>query len=387
MRKILYLALIATTLISCGKNGSNAKISGKLGNVTPQKVYIQELTLTGQSFTDSIDLSTSGRFKFKLNLEEPGFYKIKVGNQRGITLIVRPDDKIFISGKSDSLYQTYEVERSDESNYAKALDKRMDKTIRGIDSLNNVYRMFINNPNIKNITITLQNNYYRYIDEQRTFTMDFIQKHPGSLASIMALYQQTDDSIFVLFKKEDQKYYAMVDSLLYPKYPKASYVKALHNNLETITAQLKKEDLKKILSSLGAPAQDFSLPNQAGKNISLSSFKGKTVLLYFWASWCDSCRSHNAVILKTANKFKAKGLEVVAVSLDMNKDVWLKAIQKDKIGSWNHLSDLKYWDSSIVPLYNIENLPLSFLIDKEGIIVARSINPNGFDERLTELLK
>ena len=385
MRKVLYIISFGLLLLSCGENAS--KISGNLDNSANEKVYIQELTLTGIANEDSTTLSGGGRFKFNLKINQPAFYKLRIGQQRGITLIVKPKDKIRVKGDAGKFYETYTIEGSEESLQAQALDKRMDKTVKGIDSLNTVYKQFLNNPNIANITTTLQNNYYRLIDEQRKFTVDFIQKHPSSLASIMALYQQTDDSIFVLHKSEDTKYYSMVDSLIYPKYPRAPYVKALHSNIENIKAQHRQEELKKILSSLGAPAQNFSLPDASGRNISLSSFKGNPVLLYFWASWCDSCRNHNAQMLPIVEKYKNKGLKVLAVSLDMNKEVWQTAIKKDKIGAWTHVSDLKYWNSAVVPLFNIENIPLFFLLDKDGNIINRSISPASLDDRINLLYK
>jgi peroxiredoxin len=345
------------------------------------------MTLTGFGKEDSTTVSSGGRFKFNLTITQPAFYNLRVGSQRGITLIVKPKDKIQLEGDAKEFYQTYIVEGSVESLQAQVLDKRMDKTVKGIDSLNNVYRQFLNNPNIANITVTLQNNYNRIIDDQRMFTIDFIQKHPSSLASIMALYQQTDDSLFVLYKSEDTKFYSMVDSLIYPKYPKAPYVKALHNNLDNIKTQHKQEELKKIMSALGSPAQNFTLPDASGKNVSLSSLKGSPVLLYFWASWCDSCRSHNAHVLGLSEKFKSKGLKVMAVSLDMNKDVWQTAIKKDKIGSFTNVSDLKYWSSPVVNQFNIENLPLYFVLDKEGSIVSRSITPTSLEGSIQLLIK
>ncbi len=386
MRKILYALVSVLVLFSC-QNANQTKISGQLDNSGNEKVYLQELTLTGNNFQDSAILSGSGKFKFNVKLSQPSFYKLIIGNQRGITLIAKPKDNVQISGDAKKIYETYTVKGSEESAYAQALDKRMDRTIRGLDSLNAVYKQFLDNPNIVNITRTLQNNYDRFIEEQRKFTIDFIQKHPSSLASIMALYQQTDENVFVLSKTEDTKYYSLVDSLVYRQFPKASYVMALHNNLDNIKAEQKKVEIQKIMSALGATAQNFTLPDLSGKNISISSFKGNPAVLYFWASWCDSCRTNNASLNNIYNKYKSKGLKIVAVSLDMNKDSWKAAIQKDGITNWTHVSDLKYWNSPIVPLYNIENLPAYFLIDQEGTIISRSVNEMAIDERLELLLK
>lgn len=385
MRKLLSIIAIGFFVLSCSENST--RVSGKLENSSKEKVYIHELTLNGIVKEDSATLSGGGRFKFSFKLNQPAFYQLRVGNQRGINLIVRPNDKIRIKGDAKKLYETYAVSGSQESSLAQVLDKRMEKTVNGIDSLNKVYRQFLNNPNIVNITKTLQNNYFNLLEDQRKFTIDFIQKHPSSLASIMALYQQTDDSMFVLYKSEDLKYYSMVDSMIYPKFPKASYVMALHNNLGNIKAQYQQQELKKIMSALGAPAQNFTLPNVAGKNISLASFKGSPVLLYFWASWCDSCRNDNARLIPLVNKYREKGLKVVAVSLDMNKEVWQNAIRKDNIGDWTHVSDLKYWNSPVVSQFNIDNIPLFFLIDKDGTIINRSVTPTSLDDRLNLLLK
>ncbi|HEX3009307.1 MAG TPA: TlpA disulfide reductase family protein [Bacteroidales bacterium] len=141
------------------------------------------------------------------------------------------------------------------------------------------------------------------------------------------------------------------------------------------------------MSSLGGPAQNITMPDPSGKSVSLSSFKGSPVILYFWASWCDSCRNHNAQLLTLYDKFKSKGLKIMAVSLDLNKEVWQAAIKKDKVGAWTHVSDLKYWNSPVVSTYNIENIPLLFLIDKEGTVISRSVSPSSMENSLNTLLK
>jgi peroxiredoxin len=387
MRNTLIIICFGLLLLSCGENARNTKITGKLDNSANETVYLQELTVTGDGAQDSVKLSGSGKFKFALKINQPAFYKLRIANQKAITLIVQPGSRVRLEGDAQKLYESYVVEGSQESLQAQALDRRMDKTVKGIDSLNVVYRQFLNNPNIVNITKTLQNNYYNLLDEQRNFTIDFIQKHPSSLASIMALYQQTGDSVFVLYKADDTKYYSMVDSLIYPKYPRAPYVKALHNNIENIKNQYKQQELKKIMSSLGGPAQNISMPDPSGKSVSLSSFKGSPVILYFWASWCDSCRNHNTQLLTLYDKFKSKGLKIMAVSLDLNKEVWQAAIKKDKVGAWTHVSDLKYWNSPVVATYNIENIPLFFLIDKEGTVISRSVSPSSMENSLNTLLK
>lgn len=387
MRQVFYLTLLALIVYSCGENATNTRISGRFTNSKNERVILQELTVSGVKAVDSVSLSGSGRFKFKLKLEQPSFYKIIVGKQRPVTLIVKPKDRIHLTGRADSLYNTYSVSGSEESVNAMILDKRIDKTVHLVDSLNNVYHMFANNPNIANIEKVLKMNYDHVIDDQRAFTKDFIEKHPKSLASVMALYQQTDDKLYVLYKEEDVKYYALLDSLLYPLYPKASFVIAVHDNLTSIRDQKKKEELLKIMGGMNAPAKELSLPNTSGKNVSLSSLKGKTVLIYAWASWCDSCRKESVRLQEVYKKYKSKGFEIYAVSLDKSKNAWINAINQDKINNWVNVSDLKYWDSAIVPLYNFDSLPMTFLVDKEGVLIGRGLKDEALDGRLELLFK
>ena len=137
---------------------------------------------------------------------------------------------------------------------------------------------------------------------------------------------------------------------------------------------------------IGKEAPDFTLNDPTGKPVSLSSFRGKYVLLDFWASWCGPCRAENPTVVKAYNKFHDKGFEVLGVSLDMAgaKDKWLKAIKDDGL-TWTQVSDLKFWNSVVVNLYGIEGIPLNFLIDPQGKIVARSLRGEALEQKLTEI--
>ena len=137
---------------------------------------------------------------------------------------------------------------------------------------------------------------------------------------------------------------------------------------------------------VGSEAPDFTLPDVNGNLVSLSSFRGKYVLVDFWAAWCPDCRKENPNIVSAWEKYKNKNFAILGVSLDRNRDQWLAAIEKDKL-TWTQVSDLKYWSSDAAVLYCIRWIPMSFLIDPEGKILAIGLEGEELHNKLEELLK
>ena len=140
-----------------------------------------------------------------------------------------------------------------------------------------------------------------------------------------------------------------------------------------------------LLTNIGKPAPNFTLKNTEGKDVALSSFKGKYVLVDFWASWCGPCRAENPAVVKAYQKFKDKGFTILGVSLDDKKDKWLEAIKKDKL-DWTQISDLKGWKSSAASLYGIKGIPMNFLIDKDGKIIAKGLRGEDLEKKLGEVM-
>jgi peroxiredoxin len=137
--------------------------------------------------------------------------------------------------------------------------------------------------------------------------------------------------------------------------------------------------------SIGAEAPTFVLPDANGKEVNSASFKGKYVLLDFWASWCQPCRQENPNVVQAYAAFKDKGFEILGVSLDENAAKWKSAIADDKL-TWTNVSDLKGWESVVTPLFNISSIPNNYLLDKQGKIIAIGLRGPALQAKLQELL-
>ena len=136
---------------------------------------------------------------------------------------------------------------------------------------------------------------------------------------------------------------------------------------------------------VGKQAPELALPDANGNSVSLASYKGKYLLVDFWASWCGPCRQENPNVVKAHEEFKGKNFAILGVSLDKDKEAWQQAIQADKL-NWTHVSDLKFWNSKAVDIFKFGGIPYNVLIDPQGKIIAESLRGEDLENKLKEVL-
>lgn len=201
----------------------------------------------------------------------------------------------------------------------------------------------------------------------QVFRTDYIEHHTASMFSAMSLYVMQDNVPV-----------AQLERLYKSLQPPASELGMLANLPERIKA--------KKASEVGATAPGFSLKDMNGKVINLADYKGRYVLLDFWASWCVPCRAESAGLVKAYQKFKGKQLEIISVSSDTKDASWRKAINDDKL-EWIHICDFKGLGNQIAAEYGVQPIPDNFLISPDGKIIARNIFGTALEEKLATLIK
>jgi thiol-disulfide isomerase/thioredoxin len=217
--------------------------------------------------------------------------------------------------------------------------------------------------------------------QEKRIQAEFTQAQAASTAKIKALIPLMGSHLVALWatnflpaEKEMASLVEIADRLSKAR-PTHPQVQQFVNNLQRLQGV-----------NEGAMAPEINLATPAGPTLALSSLRGKYVLIDFWASWCGPCRRENPNVVKTYATYKDKGFEIFGVSLDQNREAWLKAIETDKL-VWKHVSDLQYWNSAGAQAYQVNSIPQTFLVDPTGRIIAKGLRGAALDNYLAKLFE
>jgi peroxiredoxin len=379
MRKLILLALGWITLGVSVQGQGIYTIKGRIDNYNdPAKIYLQYVE-NGDLITHASSLK-NGQFSFSGKTGEPTNGRLVLLPNGGATPSIKkqyPQTLVFmlaaetIEINSPDVLQNAILSGSEINADYQWLANAIALNEAKIDSLTRAYEAAPIELAYNDAYITeIQSQYEHLQAEQKNLHISFIKNHPQSYISLMVLES--------LSHQADNIH--LTDKLLKGLSPEIQ-------NTETGKALASRLNAAKT-TTIGSIAPDFTLNTPDNRPVRLSDFRGKYLLIDFWASWCGPCRMENPNLVKAYNSYKNKNFEILGVSLDQpgDKTAWLRAIEKDQL-TWPQVSDLGGWQSSVARQYNISTIPQNLLLNPDGVIIAKNLRGNALSTKLAELLQ
>lgn len=381
MKYFLSLIIIAFVFTGCDKkqDDNSFEVIGDLKNAPDQEVYLDQLFFSDKN-PEVIDTAkiVNGKFVSKGSSSEEGMFRLRLEKSKAGFIFINDAKEInFSADINDSTLAGPSFQTKGNlllKNFLLYMDSQRAEMLDGTSKL-------------EALKSSPQN------DSLVTIASDRLEKLDVDFKNYLIRYIDTvSDPVVAMFAVGYTRGIPMKELNqavpgLVKRFPNHSGVAAIVKQYESYLAK-DNEPKQEVNSkpSIGDMAPEITMNDENGKSFSLSELKGKYVLVDFWASWCAPCRAENPNVVAAFQKYKGKNFTVLGVSLDKDKNEWLKAIKADNL-QWKQISDLKYWNSASVELYGFDGIPYNVLIDPTGKIIATELREQALDNKLAEVLK
>lgn len=365
MKNSLILGLIV--MIGCSQQPKEGvKLSGNVEHLPVGGfAYVEVIGENGIEPFDTLSVDSEGNFEEYLRIQEPAFFRLNFNGRQIITLILTGEEEnVVVNAHGNDPQGFSEVSGSYDTEYKNQIDAMMQTYRQEIQVFQQAQREARANGDAAAFqTAQLQ-------------MMDLAKKTEAELKDLIREASPSLASFYGIQMIDATQNFAFIDSIateMQAEMPENFHVASLTNQIAS----------KKSLA-IGKMAPEIALENPDGEVVTLSSLRGKYVLVDFWAAWCRPCRAENPNVVRVYNEYGGENFEILGVSLDKTREKWLGAIAQDGL-PWVHVSDLKFWRSQAAQDYQVNSIPATFLIDPDGKIIAKNLRGASLEAKLKEI--